>query len=566
MKQSKFFMPTLREVPSDAEAMSHKVLLRGGYIRQVSSGYYIYLPLAYKVIQKIEKIMREEFAKIDANEMLMPAVIPAELWKETGRYTTYGDTLMTFTGDNEKEFILGPTHEETFADLIRQDVNSYKKLPLSLYQIQTKYRGEKRPRFGLLRGREFIMKDAYSFHANKESLDEGFLEFEKAYKKIFDRCGLNYRVIIGDGGAMGSNDSKEFMAIAEIGEDTIVYSEESDYSANLEMASSQFVSKKSHETYLELEKIATPNVGTIAEVSEFLSVPETKTIKSLVYMADKKPVMVLMRGDHELNEVKLANYLGATLVEPASQEEINHYLKTDVGSIGPVNLSEEITLIADRHVEDMTNVVVGANETGFHYKNVQPGREFKPTEYLDLRVVEEGEISPDGRGKLKFTRGIELGHIFKLGTFYSEKMDVDVLDENGKKIPVQMGSYGIGVSRLLSAIAEQVADDSGINWPTEIAPFDVHIIPINPKDETQWNLAVDIEKELEERGLDVLVDDRKERPGVKFKDADLVGAPFRITVGKKADESIVEVKIKKTDEMLEIRRDELYSTLNILNH
>lgn len=566
MKQSKFFMPTLREVPSDAEAMSHKILLRGGYIRQVSSGYYIYLPLAYKVIQKIEKIMREEFAKIDANEMLMPAVIPAELWKETGRYTTYGDTLMTFTGDNEKEFILGPTHEETFADLIRQDVNSYKKLPLSLYQIQTKYRGEKRPRFGLLRGREFIMKDAYSFHANKESLDEGFLEFEKAYKKIFDRCGLNYRVIIGDGGAMGSNDSKEFMAIAEIGEDTIVYSEESDYSANLEMASSQFVSKKSHETYLELEKIATPNVGTIAEVSEFLSVPETKTIKSLVYMADKKPVMVLIRGDHELNEVKLANYLGATLVEPASQEEINHYLKTDVGSIGPVNLSEEITLIADRHVEDMTNVVVGANETGFHYKNVQPGREFKPTEYLDLRVVEEGEISPDGSGKLKFTRGIELGHIFKLGTFYSEKMGVDVLDENGKKIPVQMGSYGIGVSRLLSAIAEQVADDSGINWPTEIAPFDVHIIPINPKDETQWNLAVDIEKELEERGLDVLVDDRKERPGVKFKDADLVGAPFRITVGKKADESIVEVKIKKTDEMLEIRRDELYSTLNILNH
>ncbi|WP_326716627.1 proline--tRNA ligase [Vagococcus jeotgali] len=566
MKQSKFFMPTLREVPSDAEAMSHKILLRGGYIRQVSSGYYIYLPLAYKVIQKIEKIMREEFAKIDANEMLMPAVIPAELWKETGRYTTYGDTLMTFTGDNEKEFILGPTHEETFADLIRQDVNSYKKLPLSLYQIQTKYRGEKRPRFGLLRGREFIMKDAYSFHANKESLDEGFLEFEKAYKKIFDRCGLNYRVIIGDGGAMGSNDSKEFMAIAEIGEDTIVYSEESDYSANLEMASSQFVSKKSHETYLELEKIATPNVGTIAEVSEFLSVPETKTIKSLVYMADKKPVMVLMRGDHELNEVKLANYLGATLVEPASQEEINHYLKTDVGSIGPVNLSEEITLIADRHVEDMTNVVVGANETGFHYKNVQPGREFKPTEYLDLRVVEEGEISPDGRGKLKFTRGIELGHIFKLGTFYSKKMGVDVLDENGKKIPVQMGSYGIGVSRLLSAIVEQVADDSGINWPTEIAPFDVHIIPINPKDETQWNLAVDIEKELEERGLDVLVDDRKERPGVKFKDADLVGAPFRITVGKKADESIVEVKIKKTDEMLEIRRDELYSTLNILNH
>ncbi|APB30990.1 proline--tRNA ligase [Vagococcus teuberi] len=565
MKQSKFFMPTLREVPSEAEAMSHKILLRGGYIRQVSSGYYIYLPLAYKVIQKIEKIMREEFAKIDANEMLLPAVIPADLWRESGRYETYGDSLMTFTADGDKEYLLGPTHEETFTDLISKDVNSYKKLPLYLYQIQSKYRGEKRPRFGLLRGREFIMKDAYSFHSSVESLDEGFKDFEEAYKKIFDRCGLNYRVIIGDGGAMGSNDSKEFMAIAEIGEDTIVYSNESDYAANLEMATSFYASKKSHETPLEMEKIETPGIGTIAELSEFLSIPEEKTIKSLLYMADDKPVMILLRGDHELNEVKLKNYLNAINLEPATDDDVREVLSAEFGSLGPVGLPETVELLADLYVEDLSNTVVGANETGYHITNVNPGRDFEPKEYVDLRLVKEGEISPDGRGKLQFTRGIELGHIFKLGTFYSEKMKAEVLDENGKAIPVQMGSYGIGVSRLLSAITEQLSDEDGINWPAEIAPFDVHIIPINPKDEHQWNLALDIEKELENYGLDVLLDDRKERPGVKFKDADLVGAPFRITVGKKAEEEIVEVKIKKTQDELEIRRDELYATLNILN-
>lgn len=565
MKQSHFFMPTLREVPSDAEALSHKMLLRGGYIRQVSSGYYIYLPLAYKVIQKIEKIMREEFAKIDANEMLMPAVIPAELWRESGRYDTYGDTLMTFKHDNDKEYLLGPTHEETFTELIRNDLNSYKKLPMYLYQIQTKYRGEKRPRFGLIRGREFIMKDAYSFHSSIESLDEGFNDFEKAYKKIFDRCNLDYRVIIGDGGAMGSSDSKEFMGIADIGEDTIVYSDTSDYAANLEMATSLFTSKKSHETPKDIEKVSTPNIETIAEISEFLSVPKEKTIKSLLYMADDQPVMILLRGDHELNDVKLKNYLGANVLEPATSDEVTQVIGADFGSLGPVELPENIRLLADLYVEDMANTTTGANETDYHLVNVNPGRDFTPEVYSDFRLVQEGEVSPDGQGKLLFTKGIELGHIFKLGTFYSEKMKAEVLDENGRSIPVQMGSYGIGVSRLLSAITEQQSDESGINWPREIAPFDVHVIPINTNDETQWELALDIEKELEGYGLDVLLDDRKERPGVKFKDADLVGAPFRITVGKKSDEGIIEVKIKKTDEMLEVRREDLYETLNILN-
>ncbi|MEG0256043.1 MAG: proline--tRNA ligase [Vagococcus sp.] len=565
MKQSKFFMPTLREVPSDAEVISHQVLLRGGYIRQVSSGYYSYLPLADRVIKKLEKIMREEFEAINANEMLLPAVIPAELWKESGRYATYGDALMKLNDSNGKDFILGPTHEETFTDLIRNDISSYKKLPMYLYQIQPKYRDEKRPRFGLLRGREFIMKDAYSFHATTESLDEGFRDFERAYTNIFNRCGLDFRIIIGDGGAMGSHDSKEFMAVSEIGEDTIVYSDNSDYSANLEMATSLYTGKKSHEPLLEAEKIETPNIGTIQELCEFLDVDATKTIKSLFFIADDEPVMVLVRGDHEVNDIKLKNYLKADFMEPATEEDALKYLGANFGSLGPIGLPEEVKVLADFYVQDVTNGGVGANETGYHIINVTPGRDFEPEAYADFIVAKEGEASPDGQGTLKYAKGIELGHIFKLGTFYSEKMGANVLDENGREIPVQMGSYGIGVSRLLAAIAEQNADESGINWPKGIAPFDMHIIPINPKDETQWDLAIDIEKEMTEKGLDCLLDDRKERPGVKFKDADLVGAPFRITVGKKAEEGIVEVKIKRTDEMLEIRREELYDTLSILN-
>lgn len=566
MKQSKFFMPTLREVPSDAEVISHKMLLRGGYIRQVSSGYYSYLPLAYRVIRKLEDIMREEFDKIGANEMLLPAVVPADLWKESGRYATYGDALLKLQDSNGKDFILGPTHEETFTDLVRNDIASYKKLPMSLYQIQAKYRDEKRPRFGLLRGREFIMKDAYSFHSTKESLDEGFRDFEQAYINIFERCGLDFRIIIGDGGAMGSNDSKEFMGISEIGEDTVVYSDGSDYSANLEMATSLYTGKKSHEPLLEQEKIETPNVTTIPELADFLDCSPEKTIKSLFFMADEKPVMVLIRGDHELNEVKLKNYLGADFLEPATEDEAKNYLGANFGSLGPVNLSEEIKLVADTYIQEMTNSAVGANEDGYHFVNVTPGRDFEVEAYEDFRLVAEGETSPDGQGVLKFAKGIELGHIFKLGTFYSEKMGATVLDENGRSIPVQMGCYGIGVSRLLAAIAEQNADETGINWPKGIAPFDVHIIPINPNDDIQWQLALEIEEEMKSRGIDCLLDDRKERPGVKFKDADLVGAPFRITIGKKAEEGIVEVKIKKTEDMLEVRREELHDTLSILNN
>ena len=409
------------------------------------------------------------------------------------------------------------------------------------------------------------MKDAYSFHATEESLDEGFKDFEKAYVSIFERCGLEFRMIIGDGGAMGSNDSKEFMGISAIGEDTVVYSDESDYAANLEMATSLYTGKKSHETPLEPEKVSTPDVHTIEELTNFLEIDADKTIKSRLFMSDGKAVLVLVRGDHEVNEVKVKNYLQSDFFEVATDEEAEEFIGANFGSIGPVGLRDDITILSDLYVQDMTNAVVGGNENDYHIINVTPEKDFVSSAYVDVKMVEEGEVSPDGQGFLKFARGIELGHIFKLGTFYSESMGAKVLDENGREIPVQMGCYGIGVSRLLAAIAEQNADEDGINWPSVIAPFDVHIIPINAKDEVQWQLVTELEKEMESHGLDVLVDDRKERPGVKFKDADLVGAPFRITVGKKADEGIVEVKIKKTDEMLEVRREDLRETLSILN-
>lgn len=564
MKQSKMLIPTLREVPNDAEALSHKMLLRGGYVRQVSAGVYSYLPLASRVLEKLKAIMREEFDKIGAIEMLMPALLPAELWKESGRYETYGPNLYRLKDRNARDYVLGPTHEEAFTELIRDEVRSYKRLPLSLYQIQTKFRDEKRPRFGLLRGREFIMKDGYSFHASQESLDEGYQQFEKAYYKIFQRCGLDFRAIIGDGGAMGGKDSKEFMAIAPIGEDTVVYSTESDYAANLEMATSLYTPKQSREAEQPLEKTATPGAETIDAVASFFDIEAKKIIKSVFFIADGAPVLVLVRGDHEVNEVKLKNYLGADFLEEASEADVHAFFGADFGSIGPIGADEAVRIYADLHVQEMENAVCGANETGFHYKNVNPKRDFSETAYEDLRFVQEGDPSPDGNGTLAFTRGIEIGHIFKLGTRYSEAMGATVLDESGKETSVIMGCYGIGVSRLLSAIVEQNADETGINWPEGIAPFDLHIVQMNMKDEYQTRLAQEVEAAMSQAGFEVLVDDRNERAGVKFADADLIGCPVRITVGKKAADGVVEIKIRRTGEMLEVRKEELKSTLDIL--
>lgn len=564
MKQSKLLIPTLKEVPSDAEAISHQLMLRGGYIKQITAGMYAYLPLAYRVLRNIETIIREEMENIDAAEMLVPAALPAELWQQTGRYETYGPNLFKFQDRHERDFILGPTHEETFTTIVRDAVKTYKKLPITLYQIQTKYRDENRPRFGLLRGREFIMKDAYSFHAEEESLDKTFRDMDSAYTNVFNRVGLNFRSIIGDAGAMGGNNSKEFMAIAPIGEDTVVYSDESYYAANLEMAQNKRTMPKSHETLGELQKVATPGAKTIDEVAEFLGSSADREIKTLLFIADEKPVVVLMHGNDEVNEVKLKNYLSCDFLRPAEEDEARKYLGAGFGSLGPVGVSEEIEILADLDVENMANASVGANEDGFHYLNANLGRDFSVTHFADLRTVQEGEISPDGKGHLKFTRGIEIGHIFKLGTRYSKDLDAVVLDENGRQLPIIMGCYGIGVSRLLSAIVEQHSDENGIVWPRSIAPFDVHVIPVNVKKEEQVELSEKVTELLENAGYKVLVDDRKERPGVKFADSDLIGIPARITVGKKAAEGIVEIKLRRTGETLEVKLDELLNSLQIL--
>lgn len=565
MKQSKLLIPTLKEVPNDAEALSHQMMLRAGYIRQVTAGMYAYLPLAYQVLTNIETIIREEMAKIDAVETLMPAVLPASLWKESGRYDTYGPNLFKFKNRHDSDFILGPTHEETYTMLVRDAVKSYKRLPLVMYQIQSKYRDEDRPRYGLLRGREFIMKDGYSFTLNDEDLDRIYDQMEGAYERIFNRIGLNYRAIVGDGGAVGGSDSKEFSAIAPVGEDTIVYSDASDYAANLEMAKSLFISKKSHAPLADLKKIDTPGVHSIDDLADFLQVKANTLVKTMFYMANKdQPVLVLVRGDHEVNETKLKNYLNADYLDPATAEDAQKYLGANFGSLGPVGVGDDVKILADQYVGDMVNVAVGANEDGHHYTNANVDRDFRVDAYADLRTVQPGDLSPDGAGVLKFTKGIEIGHIFKLGTRYSKALGATVLDENGRQKPVVMGSYGIGVSRLLSAVAEQNADENGLVWPRSIAPYDIHLIPVNLKKAEQAELSQDLEKQLTAAGYRVLVDDRKERPGVKFADSDLIGIPARITVGKKAGEGIVEVKIRKTGETVEVIKDEVASTMEIL--
>ncbi|MFD1485715.1 proline--tRNA ligase [Lacticaseibacillus baoqingensis] len=564
MKQSRMFIPTVKEVPNTAEAKSHRMMLRSGFIRQVSAGVYAYLPLAERVLQNIDDIIDDEMQKIDAVKMRMPAIIPAELWEESGRYATYGPELYKFKNRHDRDMILGPTHEETFTDMVKNSLNSYKKMPLVLYQIQDKFRDEDRPRYGVLRGREFIMKDAYSFTANEADLDTVYKQMEKAYTNIFNRVGLNFRTIIGDGGAMGGKDSKEFSAIAEIGEDTIVYSDASDYAANLEMATSMALPQQAHAEALPLETIDTAEAKTIAEVAKRLDVPESQLIKAVLFIADEKPVLALVRGDYEINDTKLKNLLGADFLDLATPEQVQATMHCEIGNIGPVGVPDDVQVIADNSLQGLTNLVAGANQPQKHLQNVNLDRDFTPEQFADIRFVTEGEVSPDGQGVLHFTRGIEIGHIFKLGTRYSKAMGADFLDENGRAQPIIMGSYGIGVSRLLSAIAEQQADDNGLVWPKNIAPFDVHVIPVNTKKQEQADLANAITAQLEAAGYAVLLDDRNERPGVKFADSDLIGLPVRITVGKKAADGIVELKLRKSGETLEVKQAELINSLKIL--
>ncbi|MDQ0156778.1 proline--tRNA ligase [Robertmurraya andreesenii] len=563
MKQSMMLIPTLREVPADAEIKSHQLLLRAGFMRQNASGIYSYLPLGTRVLQKVEQIVREEMNAAGAVELLMPALQQAELWQESGRWYTYGPELMRMRDRHEREFALGATHEEVITSLVRDEVKSYKKLPLTLYQIQTKFRDEKRPRFGLLRGREFIMKDAYSFHSSHESLDQVYEQIFQAYSNVFRRCGLDFRAVIADSGAMGGKDTHEFMVLSDVGEDTIAYSDTSNYAANIEMAPVINTYEKENEPAKELEKVLTENQKTIEEVSSFLQVETRKCIKSLLFKVDEQYVLVLARGDHEVNDIKLKNLFEASVVELASGEDTKEILGCPVGSLGPINV-ENVEIVADEAVRYVVNGVCGANEDNYHYINVNAERDFKVSRYADLRFIQEGDPSPDGKGKILFAKGIEVGHVFKLGTRYSEAMGATYLDENGKAKPMIMGCYGIGVSRTMASVAEQFNDDKGLVWPANIAPYELHLIAINLKDEVQASLAEELYSLFNANRFEVLFDDRAERPGVKFADSDLIGLPLRITVGKKAAEGIVELKVRKTGEMIEIHKDDLLDKIKEL--
>ncbi|MCF6137143.1 proline--tRNA ligase [Pseudalkalibacillus berkeleyi] len=557
MRQSNLYIPTLREVPADAEAKSHQLLVRAGFIRQSVSGVYSFLPLGRKVLKKVESIIREEMDEIGSQEVLMPALQPSELWEESGRWQTYGPELMRLNDRHDRTFALGATHEELITSLVRDEVKSYKRLPMVMYQIQAKFRDEKRPRFGLLRGREFIMKDAYTFDMDYEGLDENYDKIFNAYKKIFERCNLNFRAVIADSGAMGGKDTHEFMVLADIGEDTIAYSNESDFAANIEMAPVNIRYNKKEEASRDLKKVETVDQKTIQDVSDYLNVSTSDCIKAILWMVDEKPVLVLARGDHEINDIKVKNVLDAEVVELASEEQTKHYLGCETGYLGPIGISSDVQIIADHAVASIVNGVCGANERDTHYQYVNPERDFEVDLYEDLRFIQEGDPSPDGKGTITFAKGIEVGHVFKLGTKYSESLGANILDQNGKSTPIIMGSYGIGVSRTMAAVVEQMHDDNGIVWPTSLSPFDAHVICVNPKNDAQSELGERLYKKLKEKRFDVLYDDRKERAGVKFTDADLIGVPVQIIIGKRADEGIVEVKDRRTSEKQEMAISEI---------
>lgn len=558
MRQQHYLVPTLRDVPNDAEVVSHQLMLRAGLIRQLASGVYSYLPLGLKVLRRVQEIIRDEMDKTGAQEVLLPAIHPAELWKETGRWDVYGPELMRFKDRHDREFALGPTHEEVITDIIRNEVKSYKKLPMNMYQIQTKYRDERRPRFGVLRSREFIMKDAYSFNASEESLDQSYQSMYDAYTAIFTRCGLNFRAVEADSGAIGGTDTHEFMVLSEIGEDTIAYSDSSTYAANIEKAS---VSTTEYEQITadegnEVKEIETPAVKTIDSLVAFLQIDAKQIIKTIACQVDNQIIVALVRGDYELNETKLKSLHHADMVELLSPEKVVQELQSIPGFLGPIGL-DHVKIVADYSVKGMRGAVVGANKKDKHLLHVQPGRDFEVEGYYDLRNVIEGDPSPCGQGLITFAEGIEVGHVFKLGTKYSKAMGATILDENGKEQPILMGCYGIGVTRTLAAIVEQNHDQDGIIWPASVAPFQIHLVTVNTKDDTQVELADRLYNHLQLKGYDVLYDDRKERPGVKFKDADLIGLPLRLTVGKKASEQVIECKVRRTGDMDEVLVDKL---------
>ncbi|HCT0526155.1 TPA: proline--tRNA ligase [Staphylococcus pseudintermedius] len=563
MKQSKVFIPTLREVPAEAEAISHQLLLKAGLIKQNAAGVYSYLPVATRVIHKISDIIRQEMERIDAVEVVMPVLQQSELWKESGRWDAYGMELMRLRDRNQREFALGPTHEEVVTSLVRDELRSYKQLPLTLFQIQTKFRDEKRPRFGLLRGREFIMKDAYSFHTDEESLMETYQNMYNAYSTIFKRVGLNVRPVVADSGAIGGNHTHEFHALSAIGEDTIVYSSNSDYAANIEKAEvTYYETANTAEALQPLEKVETPNVKTAQELADFLGQPLENIIKTMVFKVNGAFILLLVRGHHEVNDVKIKDYFKTDDVAMATDDEIRNLLGASPGSLGPVT-DRDVKVYADQFVQSLRNLAIGANEDGYHYVNANVERDFQIEGYGDFRFILEGEPLADGSGPAQFAEGIEVGQVFVLGEKYSEAMKATVLNQQGREQNLTMGCYGIGVSRTLSAIIEQHHDDNGIIWPKSVTPFDVHLISVNPKKDEQRACADRLYDQLLGT-YDVLYDDRNERAGVKFNDADLIGIPVRVVVGKNASEGIVEVKRRDTGDSEDVHVNDLVTHLEKL--
>lgn len=549
MRVSKLYAPTLREVPAEAEVVSHQLMLRAGFMRKAAGGIYTYLPLAWRVLKKIERIVREEMDAKGSQELLMPIVQPAEIWQESGRWDVYGAEMFRLQDRHNRCFCLGATHEEMVTTLIRGDVRSYRQLPLSVYQIQNKYRDERRPRFGLMRGREFIMKDAYSFDRDEAGLDKSYQDMYDAYTNIFARCGLNFRPVEADSGAIGGSGSHEFMVIADSGEAEIVFCTSCDYAANVEKAE-LFPLEAQEEAMLTKEEVVTPDCKTIADVCAYLKLPVDHSVKAVAYNSEKGLILCFVRGDHEVNEIKVINTCGVIDLEMATEEQLAA-AGTVGGYMGPVGIdNKKVIVVVDATVMKMHNVCCGANKEGYHFINVNPGRDFTPTYVADIRLIQEGDPCPHCGGEVSKARGIEVGQVFKLFTKYSSALKATYLDENGKEQPMVMGCYGVGVSRTMAAAIEQNYDDNGIIWPIEIAPYHVLVVPVNTKDEASAAKAEEIYMQLKKVGLETVIDDRNERPGVKFKDADLIGYPLRVVVGPKTlTEGKLEVKIRKTGEI-----------------
>jgi prolyl-tRNA synthetase len=565
MRWSRTFIPTLKEDPADAEVVSHKLLVRAGFIRQLSRGIYDYLPLSLKVIRKIEAIVREEMDRAGARELLLPIACPAELWQESGRWQAYGKELIRFKDRHERDFCLGPTHEEVITDLVRRIVRSYRELPINLYQIQTKFRDEVRPRFGLMRGREFIMKDAYSFHVDMEDCRREYENMFQTYKRIFSRCGLRFRAVEADTGAIGGSQSHEFQVLAESGEDAIVGCNKCEYAANAQKAETKSrrpAGRDLNESSPKLEKVSTPGKKSVGEVAEFLKLPAEKFIKTLVYRTDKNElVAALVRGDHEINELKLQAILGCREVALAGEAEVEAATQVSPGFLGPIGLT--LRTVADLSIQGMRGAVTGANEPNAHYIEVDQERDFMPSAFADLRLPVAGDSCPRcDDGSLESYRGIEVGQVFYLGTKYSVSLGATFLDAEGRERPIEMGCYGIGISRLVAAAIEQNNDANGIIWPFSIAPFQVLLLPINYKDKAIQEVCDRLYQELEKRGIEGLLDDRDERPGVKFKDADLIGVPLRLTVGTKGlEKNIVELRWRRDGRTEEVPLGEAAQTV-----